>query len=240
MLEQSIVQNLAKNIQIAPEHIAREAYEILILHRLGESDLAEKLVFKGGTALRLAYGSPRFSEDLDFSLLAKISIKNLDKVIQNISQQFSEITIADISDKRWTHFALLKIKEDFLHQTFSIKIEISKRLFQPSTSPGYTLTTIESQTSPLTVFMQVFTPEEIFADKIQAVQARIKPRDLFDLWFLAEKLKKPLSVKIKGFTETIIRQELNKYLPRKYHYIVKMLIKKYANNRHPTKIKKTK
>jgi len=35
------------------------------MYKLPETDI---LLFKGGTALRLIYGSPRFSEDLDFSL----------------------------------------------------------------------------------------------------------------------------------------------------------------------------
>lgn len=240
MLEQTIIQNLAKDFQIAPEHIAREAYEILILHKLGESPLAEKIVFKGGTALRLAYGSPRFSEDLDFSLLSKISLKDLDKIVQGLNQQFSEITIADISDKKYTHFALLKIKEEFLPQAFSIKIEISKRLFKPTKKPGYKLSLLESPTSPLTVFMNVIDLETMLEHKIQAVQTRIKPRDLFDLWFLSEKLKRPLLAKIKGFKKEIIKQELNKYLPRKYHYIVDMLIQNYANNRHSRTTKKNK
>lgn len=232
MLEQTIIQKLAKDIQIAPEHIAREAYEVLILHALGESPLAEKIIFKGGTALRLAYGSPRFSEDLDFSPLDKISIKDLGKILQALSQRFSEITIADISDKRYTHFALLKIKEEFLAQTFSIKVEISKRKFQPSIKPGYKLTKLKSPSSSLTVFIGVVSPEVMFEDKIQAAQTRIKPRDLFDLWFLSEELKKPLPIKIKGFKKMVIKQELNRFLPRKYHYITDMLIQKYANNRN--------
>jgi predicted nucleotidyltransferase component of viral defense system len=46
----------------------REYWEMLILKELTESLLGEKLVFIGGTALRLVYNSPRFSDDLDFYL----------------------------------------------------------------------------------------------------------------------------------------------------------------------------
>ncbi len=73
MLDQDLILNLARKNQIAPEHIAREIYEILILRHLSQSPLLDSLIFKGGTALRLAYHSPRFSEDLDFSLIREIS-----------------------------------------------------------------------------------------------------------------------------------------------------------------------
>ena len=240
MLEPDLIQKLAKDIQIAPEHIAREIYEMLILQTLTQTPLTEKLVFKGGTALRLVHNSPRFSEDLDFSLLSKISLKDLDQVLKKLEQQFPEITITDISDKYYTHFALLKIKEDFLAQAFSIKVEISKRLFKPSCKPGYQLSSIESPCTPLGAFGNVMTPEEIFSDKTKAVQTRLKPQDVFDLWFLSEKLKKPVPVKIKGFSASMIKQELNKFLPRKYYYVVKVLSQKYANNRHSKTTKKNK
>ena len=57
---------LSNKLQISIDCIVREEYEILLLKEIFESEYGTKLVFKGGTALRLAYGSPRYSEDLDF------------------------------------------------------------------------------------------------------------------------------------------------------------------------------
>lgn len=232
MLEQNIIQQLAKSIHIAGEHIAREAYEIFILHAMSETPLVESLVFKGGTALRLAYGSPRFSEDLDFSLLNMIDIKDVEAVLQKLSSHIPKITIADISSKHFTYFALLKVKEPFLSQVFSIKIEISKRLFQPKGTEGFKLSLLESPTSPLTAFIKTMTLSAIFADKKHAVKERIKPRDLFDLWFLGEKLKQPMPKRITGFDKTVIKQELNKFLPVTHRHIVDFLIQTYGNTRH--------
>lgn len=54
--------NIAANGTIKKEMLH---YDILLaMHTAG---LLEKLVFKGGTSLRLCHGSPRLSEDLDFS-----------------------------------------------------------------------------------------------------------------------------------------------------------------------------
>ena len=49
-------------------NIVREYFQHIFLGELYKLPDAEKLLFKGGTALRIIYGSPRFSEDLDFSL----------------------------------------------------------------------------------------------------------------------------------------------------------------------------
>jgi len=46
----------------------REALQEIILLGLSDGGFFEEAAFHGGTALRLAYGLPRFSEDLDFAL----------------------------------------------------------------------------------------------------------------------------------------------------------------------------
>ena len=66
-MNKQLADNLQKSLNISQEQIVREEYEMIILKQLFESELGRLFVFKGGTALRLAYGSPRFSEDLDFS-----------------------------------------------------------------------------------------------------------------------------------------------------------------------------
>ena len=49
-------------------NVVREYFQHIFLGELYKLPNSEKLLFKGGTALRIVYGSPRFSEDLDFSL----------------------------------------------------------------------------------------------------------------------------------------------------------------------------
>ena len=48
------------------KHILKEYVELLALQYLSQSPYAPKLVFIGGTCLRMVYGIDRFSEDLDF------------------------------------------------------------------------------------------------------------------------------------------------------------------------------
>ena len=47
--------------------IEKELLHYDILFALDNADLLDKLTFQGGTSLRLCYGAPRFSEDLDFA-----------------------------------------------------------------------------------------------------------------------------------------------------------------------------
>lgn len=230
MLEQSLIENQSNKLKTSKENIAREVYEILILQAIGESNIGKNLVFKGGTALRLAYNSPRFSEDLDFSIIEEISFTDFKNIIEGICSKYKEIELSDLTDKRYTFFAILKIKEDFLPQRFPIKIEISKRKFSSSQKPGFELLPLKSPFLPISVFSNVMSLETILENKLGAVKERIKSRDLFDIWFVSSLLKKPADFKINGFNKRTIRQELNRYLPKNYYYVTDYLIEKYANN----------
>ena len=78
MISKKQIEDLANNNQIDSFTILREYLQILFLSYLYREKQADKIYFKGGTALRLLFGSPRFSEDLDFSTLySEIVIKSL-------------------------------------------------------------------------------------------------------------------------------------------------------------------
>jgi len=52
---------------VEKHHYLKEALQLSVLELIGEdSELTERMVFQGGTALRLCYGLQRLSEDLDF------------------------------------------------------------------------------------------------------------------------------------------------------------------------------
>src|ERR1035441_10085199 len=64
-------------------NIVREYAQHLFLAELYQLAGSEKLLFKGGTALRIIYNSPRFSEDLDFSFFTAPHTKSKD-FIENL------------------------------------------------------------------------------------------------------------------------------------------------------------
>lgn len=63
---QQIIEYYPPFLRERKRSILREYLQYKILEIIFSSEYASKLVFLGGTALRIVYGSPRFSEDLDF------------------------------------------------------------------------------------------------------------------------------------------------------------------------------
>ena len=63
MVKLAMEQSGRKYVQATVE---KELLQYDILFGLDQWKLLDKLSFKGGTALRMCYGDPRHSEDLDF------------------------------------------------------------------------------------------------------------------------------------------------------------------------------
>ena len=69
MITQETIQKLAVQYQTSDyPNIIREYFQHLFLSQFYKIEDTENILFKGGTALKIIYGSPRFSEDLDFSI----------------------------------------------------------------------------------------------------------------------------------------------------------------------------
>src|SRR3990167_8155252 len=84
MLDQ-ILATYPENIRAFKENILKEYLQYKILNSIFNSEYAAKLVFLGGTALRIVYGSTRFSEDLDFDnfTLSEQEFTDLSTIIKN-------------------------------------------------------------------------------------------------------------------------------------------------------------
>jgi len=67
MLTQENIKEFINKFQTNERNVVREYVQHLFLANLYRFRDAEKLLFKGGTALRFIFSSPRFSEDLDFT-----------------------------------------------------------------------------------------------------------------------------------------------------------------------------
>lgn len=217
---------LAQEIKIDVSWIVREEWEMKILKELFETPWSKFLVFKGGTALRLVYNSPRFSEDLDFSLEKKISEKDFEQFCQKLVAKFSQMELSDFKSKFYTLLAEFKIKEDFLARRFSLKIEISQREVFPLVKSELKL--ISSPFSNLQTFGRVEEPKAIENDKVEVLKSRSRARDIFDLWFLSSLLREPMPKIAVKLDKRTIRQELKKLLPRQYHRVVKDFEEQYG------------
>lgn len=223
-MDKEIALNLASQIGIDIQQVIREEIELIFLKELFESKISDFLVFKGGTALRLIYNSPRFSEDLDFSLLNEITSADFKKVIEKIVKRDERFAIKDLTTEYYTYLAEIRIKEAWQSLSFSLKIEISKR---PEKFKASELTNLlaKSPATNLMATVKTYTLEKILSDKLRIINERKMPRDIFDIWFICQKIGQPFLKKQFGYPKGKIRQELRKFLPRNYYPIIEELEK---------------
>lgn len=221
-MELAIAQRLAGELGITIESVVREYWELAVLRVLLNTPAGERLVFKGGTALRLAYGSPRFSDDLDFSLTETLGFRTFETSIRRLLTAYPELELTDLAEKRWTFLAEFRVRDAALARPFHQVIEAGRR------SPGSEaneLRLLSSPCSPLKVLARVATAEAIWNDKLDALAERRATRDLFDLWFLAQETGRSLPAELPRFDLRVLRRDLRKYLPKSYYPVVEELAK---------------
>ncbi|MFH1427766.1 MAG: nucleotidyl transferase AbiEii/AbiGii toxin family protein [Patescibacteria group bacterium] len=221
-METNILNKLSKTMQIAPEFVVREYWEMVILDELGRSNFKNQLIFKGGTSLRLGYNSPRFSEDLDFDLNKKLLFAEFEKTINKIIEKYPELSLKDLAEKYNTLLAQISIKEENLARAFSIKIEISKRYIRDKkySSPKLLVSPMTSKQ----VLLNTAKLENIKKEKLNALGTRKQPRDLFDLWYIAQLKREVWQCPKHSFTELELKKELSKFLPNNYLKIIDELV----------------
>jgi predicted nucleotidyltransferase component of viral defense system len=221
-MEQLIAEQKARELKIDKTQIVREYWELIILKGLYESSFGRYLIFKGGTALRLTYGSPRFSEDLDFSLIKDGLKGKFSSLTKKIISPFPELTLTDLEEKYYTYLAEIKVTQNYMPFPFRIKIEISKREFKDY---QWELKLLSSPATVIQVMGQVATLEQIYKDKLACLKSRAKPKDLFDLWYVSEKLKIPYTPKKISLKKKEVVRDLRKYLPKDFWPAIEGLTK---------------
>ncbi|MDD3819487.1 MAG: nucleotidyl transferase AbiEii/AbiGii toxin family protein [Actinomycetota bacterium] len=222
-MNKQLAEDLQRKLGISQEQIVREEYEMIILKQLFESEIGKSFVFKGGTALRLAYGSPRFSEDLDFSIIEDFSKAKIDNIFKAVEKQYKTVKLEEALQKTYTYFGLFRIKEDFLNQTFSIKFEASIRPADLEKDKDYNLVVLNSKVTSLTVLAQVMSLERIKQEKKTIQPPRI--RDIFDLWFIAQKQGRTIPMDFGKIDRKVVRRDLFKFLPEKDKGLIEKWLK---------------
>ncbi len=209
MIFQKELYDIAERLKIQPSVLDKDWVLGHFLNAMFEIESIRKnFVFKGGTCLKKCYFNDyRYSEDLDFSLIddgfivdetllteiISIARKNsgadfyLNKIKpqihKNIAQGY-EVTIAfwgadhkpnqtRLPAERWQ----TKIKLDI---SFSEKILLpadAKQIFHPY-----------SDFDKINNTVPTYLINEIISEKIRALMQRNRPRDIYDLYFLSQKI----------------------------------------------------
>ena len=203
LLDRSILVLLNKKIKY-PLSIAEKDYFLaLILKIIYDSSLKEKLIFKGGTALHHVYlPHLRFSEDLDFSTnQIPISLEEL----RNVFENYDFLTVK----KEYISHATIKIQRLMfngpLGQPNSLKIEID--FFQNVVLPAKNC--LYHNHYGVKTKVRVMDIREIAAEKIRAMNDRIRYRDFYDFAMIGIKLHINFSEAIKLLKKKEIRKAIS-------------------------------
>lgn len=192
MITQDAIRQLANQYH-TPEHpnIVREYFQHLFLSELYKLPEAEHLLFKGGTALRIVYGSPRFSEDLDFSLFSIPEHERKDFIEKVFESVLTEIERSGVEVKYGTKFG--PTKEGYHGSTsFSlydyppvdVEIDISGRNGREFHGE---VSTVASGFVPTYNIFHLPQADLVNEKIFSALLGRMKDRDFYDLYYLLRK-----------------------------------------------------
>lgn len=231
MIEKQTLQNYAVRYQTSFGNVLREYLQHLFLTNFYKSEISQNFLFKGGTALKLVFGSPRFSEDLDFSGF-KNSIsyeKILEDVLLNFSFENIETDLIESKPTSCGHLAILEFN------LFGEKIELRNEIsFRPQRFLTRETTIIASEITPA-YKVYLLDRKMMVKEKIKALITRQKPRDFFDLYFILrkEELRQVLELKVEQRKKIIsylgeqdkkiISNELKRLLPKSFWPVIKDL-----------------
>jgi predicted nucleotidyltransferase component of viral defense system len=196
MLTRTQIQRLAQRNHIGMQAQERDYLQHLLLMLLYSRSQA--LIFKGGTALRLVYRGGRYSEDLDFSVLA--SGDSVGAAVRSAEfRTLWQAVVTDLHDfgaegeirNTWEGEVGLSFDVSYQGPLYDgrdrskgkVRVDISLR-DEPLTTRRELVRSEYDDVRPFVV--TVLSPDHLLAEKVRALLVRAKPRDLYDVWLLIE------------------------------------------------------
>ncbi|NYT16271.1 MAG: nucleotidyl transferase AbiEii/AbiGii toxin family protein [Methanomassiliicoccales archaeon] len=187
MLWNEIVDK-AGRIGATRRNVFQEEMQKAILTSLSRKGCFNSIVFQGGTALRLFYGNPRFSEDIDLVLNEGVESYDLSGSMGQVGR-FCHDTfpfLGSVEVKTQKHELelqryVLRTGSDDPEQHLKVHIELTH-------VPSYLNHPRILEFPPIQPAVRVEDVEEILTDKIIALALRpyLKGRDLWDIYFLTK------------------------------------------------------
>lgn len=213
-----------------------EVMQQVALGGLYNGGFFNKAAFYGGTCLRIFHGLDRFSEDMDFSLLATDPGFRLDPYFEAITTEFAALGQSiDITTKEKTAQSTIQsafLKSDtaqydiHLGRDRKIKIKI-----EVDTTPPLGFSTEQKLLlQPFSFYTNCFTLPDLFAGKMHALiyrswKNRVKGRDWYDFeWYV----RKNVAMDFRHFCERAYQfgsEEPGTLTPDRFRAILKDKIK---------------
>lgn len=173
-----------------------EVNQQIILAGLYNGGFFNEAAFYGGTCLRIFHGLQRFSEDMDFSLLAPNDKFDFTNFFQPIIDQFAlvgrniEIKKKDKKNFSKVESAFLKDNTDVYDITFQTEKSVIIKIEVDTQPPLKFNTEQRLLLLPQSFMVRCFTLPDLFAGKMHALvyrawKNRVKGRDWYDFeWYI--------------------------------------------------------
>lgn len=188
-----------------PYEALREILQEIVLYALSDAGFFNHAVFYGGTALRILYGLPRFSEDLDFSLLKPdpafdlsryekavldtLKIYGFEAQVETKIKDESAVQSAFIKGNTIKHLLAINAPEDIVKRFNAGKL--LKIKFEVDTEPPINFEDEQKlHLTPSPFMVRSMKLSSLFAGKLHAVlcrgwKNRPKGRDWYDMvWYV--------------------------------------------------------
>ena len=172
-------------------NIMREYAQAYVLKLMQDAGCFRSYTFVGGTALRFLYDLPRFSEDLDFSLIKPPALAFSDLMLKIKQELILAGYQAGVTykEEKTVQSSFIKFEgllfaaglSPMASEKFSIKLEVDTRPPEGAAP----VTRVVNKFFPLS--FQTYDMPSLFAGKVHAVLSRkyVKGRDFYDVaWYL--------------------------------------------------------
>ena len=196
----SMLQGYPMNTEQQKSNAIFEVNQQVILAGLYNGGFFDEAAFYGGTCLRIFHGLQRFSEDMDFSLLAPSDNFDFTKYFQPIKDMF-KIVGRDVEIKKKDKQNFGKVESAFLKDNtdvydISFQTEKSIRIkIEVDTNPPLKFNTEQKLLLlPKSFMTKCFTLPDLFAGKMYALvfrawKNRVKGRDWYDFeWYVRHRI----------------------------------------------------
>jgi predicted nucleotidyltransferase component of viral defense system len=225
MIAKDTIKALGTKYQTAELNVQREYMQHLFLSYFYQQPQAKEVFFKGGTALRIVYKSPRFSEDLDFGSTLH-NVGEIETAVLHTLDAIERegINTRIVSSDKTSGGYLANIDFDLDEITVRLRFEAS---FREHALKSEAEQVVNDFIPPYII--NVLAKDQLVSGKIAALMARQKPRDFYDLYYLLQ--NGFISVEQKSVLRDVLplventkinfTQELKVFLPASLWPIIK-------------------
>ena len=209
-----MVADVRQTGNVAEDNVLHEVMQQIALAGLSRGGFFEKAAFYGGTCLHLLHDMPRYSEDMDFSLLEPDLSFRFEDYFPAVVEEFKlagkdvEIKMKHKGQPSAIESAFLKESSDVFDIGFTTEKRLKVKIEVDIDPPPKFNTEMKTVVSPRTCWVRSYDLPGLFAGKVSAAlfrkwKNRVKSRDWYDVaWYIQNRVELDLGHLIERAKES--------------------------------------